>query len=103
MLRSKSFRLALVILLLGGVLAIGISYISRWSPGRTAKRGDLLEPEQSRSLTDAVYQERRDGRLRFEVRADWSAENADGTIRLRNVGLTRFDERGSASNIVSGK
>jgi len=50
-----------------------------------------------------VYQERRDGRLRFEVRADWSAENADGTIRLRNVGLTRFDERGSASNIVSGK
>ncbi|RPI25301.1 MAG: LPS export ABC transporter periplasmic protein LptC [Acidobacteria bacterium] len=103
MLRSKSFRLVLVILLLGGILAIGISYISRWSPEPKGKRADLLKPEQSRSLTDAVYQERKDGNLTFEVRADWSAEGADGVISLKNVGLTRFDAQGKPGNLVSGK
>ncbi|RPJ80606.1 MAG: LPS export ABC transporter periplasmic protein LptC, partial [Acidobacteria bacterium] len=103
MLRTKSFRVALVILLVGGAIAIAINYISRWSPPSKEKRADLLTPQQSRSLTNAVYQERKSGRLTFEVRADWSSETAKNEISLRNVSLTRFDEQGKASNLVSGK
>jgi len=103
MLRSKSVRLALVLLLLGGALAIAVNYISRWSPATKGRQADLLAPQQSRSLTNAVYQERKSGRLTFEVRADWSSETAKNEIRLKNVSLTRFDEQGKSSNLVSGK
>lgn len=103
MLRSRSFRLALVLLLLGGAVAIAVNYISRWSPPPKGKRADLLAPQQSRSLTNAVYQERKSGRLTFEVRADWSSETAKNEISLRNVALTRFDEQGKSSNLVAGK
>jgi LPS export ABC transporter protein LptC len=103
MLRSKSFRLALIILLVGGAIAIAVNYVSRWSPPPQGRRADLLTPQQSRSLTDAVYQERKSGRLTFVVRADWSSETAKNEISLRNVALTRYDEQGRASNLVSGK
>ncbi len=103
MLRSRSFRLALAILLVGGAIAIAVNYISRWSPPPKGKHADLLTPQQSRSLTDAIYQERKSGRLTFEVRADWSSETAKNEISLRNVALTRFDEQGKSTNLVSGK
>jgi len=103
MLRSKSFRLALVLVLVGGALAIAVNYISRWSPPPKGKHADLLTPEQSRSLRNAVYQERKSGRLTFEVRADWSSVTDKNVISLRDVNLTRFDEQGKSSNLVSGK
>ncbi len=103
MLRSKTFRLALVIVLLGGAVAIAVNYISRWSPPPKEKRADLLTPEQSKNLTNAVYQERKSGRLTFEVRADWSSTTPKNVISLRNVALTRFDEQGKSSNLASGK
>ncbi|MFB3902647.1 MAG: LPS export ABC transporter periplasmic protein LptC [Acidobacteriota bacterium] len=103
MLRSKSVRLTLIVLLAGGALIIAFNYVSRWSPPSKGKHADLLTPQQSRSLTNAVYQERKSGRLTFEIRADWSSETARNEIILRNVALTRFDEQGRPTNLVSGK
>lgn len=63
----------------------------------------MLTPDEKRSLTDAVYQERKEGQLTFEVKADVSVESEEGLIRLKKVGLTKYDEKGNPTNLVFGE
>jgi lipopolysaccharide export system protein LptA len=103
MLHPKSVRLTLVVLLLAGATAIAWNFLARRPGAHQGKKHALLEPQEVRSLTDAVYNERKAGLLRFEVRADLSVESASGAFSLKNVRLVKFDEQGKPANLVSSR
>jgi len=103
MLQLRSVRLILAVLLLAGAAAVVWNYVSRRATAPLTKTPELLGSGDVRSLKDAVYQERKTGRLRFEVRADLSVEMSSGVLSLKNVHLVRYDEQGKPTNLVSGR
>jgi lipopolysaccharide export system protein LptA len=103
MVKLKSIRLVLVVAFLAAAMAIAWNFISR-RPETTAERSaELLSPENGKRLTKPQYQERKDGKVTFEVSADVGIESASKAISLTNVLLKRYDEQGNASDLVTGK
>ncbi|MGH9341508.1 MAG: LPS export ABC transporter periplasmic protein LptC [Acidobacteriota bacterium] len=99
---SKLIKMGLSLLLLAAVTAIVWNFVSRQRLGGDLADIDLLSPQISRHATEFEYEENKEGRTVFKVRAETSTESATGLHTLKNVDLIHYDGSGQPTDAVSG-
>ncbi|MDA2933527.1 LPS export ABC transporter periplasmic protein LptC [Acidobacteria bacterium AH-259-D05] len=103
MILSKWLRLALVMCILAGGVAIVWNFLSRRQQVVTIPEAEILAPEISRQSTQFEYTEHRRGRPVFKVDAETSTETVSNVHTLEKVNLAYYDESGEPSDSISGR
>ncbi len=99
----RSIRIALILVIGTGMVAILWSFLSRHSGGMATLTKQFLSPDISSRTIRFEYVEHKKGRTIFQVSADTSTEFSAGVHTLKEVKLTRFDETGQSSDSISGQ
>lgn len=100
MLKSNGFRIILLLILIGGLVAIVWSYRSRSNDRSEGPERSLLSPEITRQSTEFEYTQLREGRIQFRVTAESSTLTREGTHRLEGVRLYRYGPENKPTDAV---
>lgn len=100
MFRSRLVRTILVLFLIGGLVAILWSFLSRRNGYRESTFRHLLSPEISRLSKQFEYTELRGDDPLFRVRAETNTLTKEAVQILEGVDMVRFDSDGEPTDAV---
>jgi len=103
MVRSKAFRVVLVLVFLGGAVAILWSFLSRSSSRSDDSSSVLLSSNITRQSTEFEYTELKGGESLFRVQAGTSTLDSEGVHVLEDVNMFRYGADREPEDQVEGK
>lgn len=103
MVRSKAFRVVLVLVFLGGAAAVLWSYLSRSGLRSDDLSVALLSGNITRQSTEFEHTELKGGKLLFRVQAGTSTLDSEGVHVLEDVNMFRYGVDREPEDQVEGK
>lgn len=102
MLASRRVRFILILVILGGVVAIVVNFLVRRQHVVVQSESEILSPGIKRRATGFDYSEHRDGREVFSVKASVGTLTEENIHSLKDVRLVHYAPEGGILDSVHG-